>query len=185
MRKQWILSAAAATAIAAFSFAPQPAAAQYPNVSHEIAERSNAKKAAADKRSDEIFERALPQIKKDAENGKPYIPSAAKPEDLPQADIPAFPGAWGGGMYSHGGRGGRVIVVTSLDDSGPGTFREACEAAGPRIVVFNVAGIIKLDDRIRIRAPYITIAGNTAPGDVPPAWAFVLISSPPLRRPGP
>ena len=51
------------------------------------------------------------------------------------------------------------------EDSGPGTLREACEAGGPRIVVFNVAGIIKLKDRIRIRAPYITIAGNTAPGD--------------------
>ena len=164
MRNQLILSAAAMT-LAAFAFAPQRAAAQYPNVPRDIAERSNAKKAAADKRSDEIFEKALSQIKKDAENGKPYIPSAAKPDDLPQASIPAFPGAWGGGMYSHGGRGGRVMVVTSLDDAGPGTFREACEAAGPRVVVFNVAGIIKLDDRIRIRAPYITIAGNTAPGD--------------------
>ena len=165
MRKQLICTAAAAATLAVFAFAPQRVAAQYPNVSSDIKQQSDAKKAAADKRSDEIFEKVLPQIKKDAENGKPYIPGAAKPEDLPQAAIPAFPGAWGGGMYSHGGRGGRVIVVTSLDDSGPGTFREACEAAGPRIVVFNVAGIIKLDDRIRIRAPYITIAGNTAPGD--------------------
>ena len=49
--------------------------------------------------------------------------------------------------------------------AGPGSFREACEAGGPRIVVFNVAGIIRLKDRIRIRAPYITIDGNTAPGD--------------------
>jgi hypothetical protein len=68
-------------------------------------------------------------------------------------------------MHSFGGRGGTVYVVTSLDDVGPGTFREACESAGPRIVVFNVAGVIKLADRIRIRAPYITIAGQTAPGD--------------------
>ena len=68
-------------------------------------------------------------------------------------------------MYSFGGRGGKVLVVTNLNDSGPGSFREACEAGGPRIVVFNVAGIIRLKDRIRIRAPYITIAGNTAPGD--------------------
>jgi hypothetical protein len=143
----------------------QRAAAQYPNVSSEVKQQTDAKKAAADKRSDEIFANVLPQIKKDAENGKPYLPSAARPEDLPQAEIPAFPGAWGGGMYSHGGRGGKVYVVTSLADAGPGTFREACEAAGPRIVVFNVAGIIQLDDRIRIRAPYITIAGNTAPGD--------------------
>ena len=68
-----------------------------------------------------------------------------------------------------------MFVVTSLDDSGPGTFREACEAGGPRIVVFNVAGIIRLKDRIRIRAPYITIDGSTAPGDgdsrpSPSAW---------------
>ena len=164
MHKPLALTVAAA-ALAVAAIAPQRAAAQYPNVPKEIAQRSNEKKAAADARSDETFKKVLPQIKKDAENGKPYIPGAAKPDDLPQAEIPAFPGAWGGGMYSHGGRGGKVYVVTSLEDSGPGTFREACEAAGPRIVVFNVAGIIKLDDRIRIRAPYITIAGNTAPGD--------------------
>ena len=47
-----------------------------------------------------------------------------------------------------------MIVVTNLNDSGPGSFRVACEAAGPRIVVFNVAGIIRLTDRIRVRAPY-------------------------------
>lgn len=166
MRKKLKLTmAAAAAALTVLGLAPQRAAAQYPNVPKEVAQRSNEKKTAADKRSDEIFAKALPQIKQDAENGKPYIPGAAKPDDLPQAELPAFPGAWGGGMYSHGGRGGQVMVVTSLADAGPGTFREACEAAGPRIVVFNVAGVIKLDDRVRIRAPYITIAGNTAPGD--------------------
>jgi hypothetical protein len=57
------------------------------------------------------------------------------------------------------------MVVTTLADDGPGSFREACESAGPRTIVFNVAGIIQLQDRIRIRAPYITIAGSTAPGD--------------------
>ncbi len=121
--------------------------------------------AVADRLSDEIFARALPEIKNGANRGKPYLPGAAAPGDLPQAKIPAFPGAWGGGMYAFGGRGGRVIVVTNLNDRGPGSFRAACEAAGPRIVVFNVAGIIQLKDRIRVRAPYITIAGNTAPGD--------------------
>ena len=68
-------------------------------------------------------------------------------------------------MYSFGGRGGNVFVVTSLEDRGPGTFREALEAGGPRVVVFNVAGIIRLQERIRVRAPYITISGATAPGD--------------------
>src|SRR2546429_161328 len=105
------------------------AAAQYPNVSSDIKSRSEAKKAAADKRSDEIFAKVLPQIKKDAEAGKPYLPGAAKPEDLPQADIPAFPGAWGGGMHSFGGPGGPVIVVTSPPHDRPrlrllGTRRE-------------------------------------------------------------
>jgi hypothetical protein len=55
--------------------------------------------------------------------------------------------------------------VTNLDDSGPGTLREACESAGPRIVVFNVAGIIHLKMPVFIEAPYITIDGHTAPGD--------------------
>lgn len=141
------------------------ARAQYPQIPHDLQAKTDEQKRKADERSDEIFNKQLPQIQEDAKNGKPYIPSAGKPEDLPQAKIPAFPGAQGGGMYSFGGRGGKVYVVTSLEDDGPGTFREALEAAGPRIVVFNVAGIIKLKDRIRIRAPYITIAGNTAPGD--------------------
>jgi hypothetical protein len=107
----------------------------------------------------------LPIIKEWEAKGKPWLPGAAQPKDLPQAKIPAFPGAWGGGMYSFGGRGGRTIVVTNLNDRGAGSFREACEAGGPRIIVFNVAGIIRLKDRIRIRPPYVTIAGNTAPGD--------------------
>src|SRR5438270_96756 len=55
--------------------------------------------------------------------------------------------------------------LPARDYSGPGTLREACEAGGPRIVVFNVAGIIKLKSHIRVRAPYITISGATAPGD--------------------
>ena len=123
-----------------------------------------AAEAGADRRSDEAWAKALPVVKEWESKGRPYIPWAAKPGDLPQSDIPAFPGAWGGGMYSFGGRGGRVFVVTNLADHGPGTFREACEAGGPRIVVFNVSGLIRLNERIRIRAPYITIAGQTAPG---------------------
>lgn len=139
--------------------------AQYPHVPPEVQAAEDAAKREANARSNEAWAKAQEWIKKDEAAGRKYIPWAAKPSDLPQAAIPAFPGAWGGGMYSHGGRGGRTIVVTSLDDSGPGTFREACEAGGARIVVFNVAGIIRLKDDLRIRAPYITIAGNTAPGD--------------------
>lgn len=139
--------------------------AQYPRLESNIVAESKARMSAADQRSDEAFEKALPIIKEWEAKGKPYLPGAAKPGDLPQAKVPAFPGAWGGGMYSFGGRGGKIFVVTNLADGGPGTFREACEAGGPRFVVFNVSGIIHLKDRIRVRAPYITIAGNTAPGD--------------------
>lgn len=129
------------------------------------AEKALALQANADRRCDEQWAKVQPELAEWAKKGKPYIPSAAKPEDLPQAEILAFPGAEGAGAHSFGGRGGKVYVVTSLADAGPGTLREACEAAGPRIVVFNVAGIIQLKDRIRIRAPYITITGQKAPGD--------------------
>ena len=129
-----------------------PASAQYPRLSADVQREAARKMADADRRSDEAWRRALPVVKEWESRGKPYIPWAAKPDDLPQAPIPAFPGAQGGGMYSFGGRGGKVFVVTNLNDSGPGSFREACEAGGPRIVVFNLAGIIRLKDRIRIRA---------------------------------
>ncbi len=138
---------------------------QYPKISAEVAQESARRKEAMERHSDEAWEKALPIIQQGESQGKPYIPWAAHPDDLPQADIPAFPGAQGGGMYSFGGRGGKVMVVTNLNDRGPGSFREALEAGGPRIVVFNVAGIIHLKERIRVRAPYITIAGSTAPGD--------------------
>lgn len=113
----------------------------------------------------QVISNAAPQLAEWEKKGKPYIPWASKPADLPQATVPAFPGAEGGGKFSFGGRGGKVFVVTSLADSGPGTLREACEAAGPRIVVFNVAGIIHLKMPVFIEAPYITIDGHTAPGD--------------------
>jgi pectate lyase len=80
-------------------------------------------------------------------------------------DIPSFPGAEGFGAVTVGGRGGKVYHVTNLDNDGPGSFREALEAEGPRTVVFDVSGIIQLTEEIKITNPYITIAGQTAPGD--------------------
>ena len=79
--------------------------------------------------------------------------------------MPAFPGAEGGGAESAGGRGGRIIEVTNLNDTGTGSFRAACEASGPRIVIFRVGGIIEIKYKITLRNPFITIAGQTAPGD--------------------
>lgn len=77
----------------------------------------------------------------------------------------AFPGAEGYGRFAIGGRGGRVIAVTNLNDSGPGSLRAAVEADGPRTVVFRVGGTIKLDSKLVVRNPYLTVAGQTAPGD--------------------
>jgi len=87
--------------------------------------------------------------------------------DAPPAasDLPAFPGAEGFGASTPGGRGGRVLFVTNLNDSGPGTLREACETAGPRIVVFRVSGTIALKSNITVTNAFLTIAGQTAPGD--------------------
>lgn len=90
-----------------------------------------------------------------------YLPLVATPQT-------AFPGAEGYGALSRGGRGGRVIEVTTLadnpDNPPTGSLRACLEAHGPRVCVFRVAGIIGLKSDIRIQSPYVTIAGQTAPG---------------------
>lgn len=76
----------------------------------------------------------------------------------------AFPGAEGYGKYATGGRGGKVFVISNLNDKGPGSFREAVEAKGKRIIVFAVSGTIHLETKLSIKGE-VTIAGQTAPGD--------------------
>ncbi len=150
---------------AALITAAVTANAQYPEISADVQRASDSLMKAATRHSDSAWAIALPVIEKEAKEGKPYIPWASRVDELPQADIPAFPGAEGGGKFSFGGRGGKVLVVTNLNDDGPGSLRWACEQGGARIVVFNVAGIIRIKTPIIIRAPYITIQGQTAPGD--------------------
>lgn len=76
----------------------------------------------------------------------------------------AFPGAEGFGKYTTGGRGGKVMIVSNLNDDGYGSLRKAAEANGPRVVIFNVSGTIHLLSKLNIKGN-ITLAGQTAPGD--------------------
>lgn len=83
---------------------------------------------------------------------------------IPAEAKSVFPGAVGFGSETPAGRGGRIIVVTNLDSDGPGSLREALLTDEPRIVVFEVGGIIDLDRHsLRIRSPFLTVAGQTAP----------------------
>lgn len=143
----------------------QAVQAQYPVITQEAKAKIDSLTAVWTAHSDSAWAVAWPIVKAEAMKGRYYVPWASRPYDLRQAKIPAFPGAEGGGMYTFGGRGGKVLTVTNLNDDGPGSFRWACEQGGARIVVFNVSGNIVLKTPIIVRAPYITIAGQTAPGE--------------------
>lgn len=91
-----------------------------------------------------------------------HAPTGA-PAQTPRAEL-AFPGALGWAADTAGGRGGRIIKVTTLASEGTGSLREAINADGPRIVVFEVGGVIDLDRKtLKVRKPFLTIAGQTAP----------------------
>ena len=139
--------------------------AQYPQLTDEARHLADSLDKQWSSHADSAWQVAFPVVVREAMAGRPYVPWASRPYDLRQAKIPAFPGAEGGGMFTFGGRGGKVLTVTTLADDGPGSFRWACEQGGARIVVFNVSGIIRLKSPIFVRAPYITIAGQTAPGE--------------------
>jgi pectate lyase len=90
----------------------------------------------------------------------PSVPRAVEPPE----GLPVFPGAEGFGTLTVAGRGGKVIEVTSLADDGPGTLRAAINDPEPRIIVFSVAGTIEVQSELQIGEPFVTIAGQTAPG---------------------
>jgi len=79
--------------------------------------------------------------------------------------LPAFPGAEGYGTQTGGGRGGQVLFVDNLNEDGPGSLRVALLSPGPRTVIFRTGGTIVLNEGINIAEPYLTVAGQTAPGD--------------------
>jgi hypothetical protein len=83
--------------------------------------------------------------------------------------LPSFPDAEGYGGSTPGGRGGKVLFVTSLLSTGPGSLRTALQTSGPRIIVFRVSGVIRLTGKIQMdneNLSYVTVAGQTSPGGV-------------------
>jgi len=98
----------------------------------------------------------------------PQIQDDIQIEPPISGEVLAFPGAQGFGKNSLGGRGGDVYFVTTLNPTGAGSISECVQASGPRTCVFKVSGIIDFGNaggELKINNPYITIAGQTAPGE--------------------
>ena len=106
---------------------------------------------------------ARPMLIDAVEPKTPPNPTTPRPPE-PMSGIPVFPGAEGFGTRTPAGRGGKVIEVTSLADAGPGTLREALADPEPRVIVFRVAGNIELEGELVVPHPFVTVAGQTAPG---------------------
>lgn len=106
----------------------------------------------------------VPMVAKAVEPKTPKNPSTPRPF-TPLAGLPVFPGAEGFGTDTPAGRGGKIIEVTTLADDGPGSLRAALNDPEPRIIVFRMGGTIELKDQLFIAHPFVTVAGQTAPGD--------------------
>ncbi len=95
----------------------------------------------------------------------PGAGQASPAATLPDGRLLAFPSAEGFGAAAVGGRGGKVIYVTNINESGKGSLRACVEASGPRTCIFRTSGTITLkNSSLKVREPYLTIAGETAPG---------------------
>ena len=105
----------------------------------------------------------IPMIISALEPKTPPNPSVQRALE-PQVGLPVYPGAEGFGTRTPAGRGGKIIEVTSLGDNGPGTLREALEDPAARIIIFRLSGTIELEDSLYISHPFVTVAGQTAPG---------------------
>ena len=99
---------------------PAVSFAQYPQITDEAKAKIDSLQKAWTTHSDSAWAVAFPIVKKEAMEGRPYVPWAFRPYDLKQGKRPSFPGAEGGGMYTMGGRGGKVLTVTNLNDDGEG-----------------------------------------------------------------
>jgi hypothetical protein len=98
-----------------------------------------------------------------SERDQPALQLTAAAAD--DSSLPVFPGAEGFGTHTRAGRGGKVFAVDSLADDGPGTLRAALMDPSPKTIVFRVGGIIELKSHLFVSHPFVTIAGQTAPGD--------------------